>query len=78
MTVPIPDGRAWILPFILLLCGWATSAFVGYYHNDVSVSSRITAVETQQRIDSLNEKDRLDRIEDKLDRLFLVITGTKP
>lgn len=78
MAVPIPDGRSWIIPCILVVLGWGASTFWGYHVNDVDVMSRVTAVETQQRIDSVNQKERLNRIEDKIDRLFVELTGRRP
>lgn len=76
--VPLPDGRSWIVPVVLLVATWGVSSLVGFFHTDASVTNRITAVETQQKADSEHEKQRLDRIEDKLDRLFYEVTGRKP
>lgn len=81
-THPVPtsisDGRSWILPIVLLIMSWAASSLVGFYHNDVALTNRITAIETQERLDGANEKERLDRIENKLDHLFYEMTGKQP
>lgn len=81
MNLPISlvDNRAaWVVPAILVLLGWCAQIFMGYHSADLDLNNRVTAVETQQRADSSNEKDRLNRIEDKLDRLFYEVTGKKP
>lgn len=57
----------WLVPFILV----ALSAFAAYSHNDKDISNRLTAVETQQRSDA----PRLQRIEDKLDKVVDKIVG---
>lgn len=69
-----PGSRAWILPIALLILSWTASSVIGYFHNDIAVTNRVTVVETQERMNS----DRLDRIENKLDRLFYEMTGHKP
>lgn len=62
----IPTKRDWIVPVVLALASFAISAFAAYSGNDKVLTSRVTAVETQQ----LNDTRRLERIEDKVDRLL--------
>ena len=43
----------------------------GYFHTDLAISSRLTAVETHQQ----DTTSRLDRIENKLDQALQVIVS---
>jgi hypothetical protein len=56
---------SYFLPIAIALVSLAVSAYAGYSVNDKSIAQRITAVEVQQS----NDKDRLVRIENKLDEL---------
>lgn len=62
-VVKIPT---WLAPILLALVSLLFSAYVGYSNNDKSLSSRITAVETQQK----NDREAIQRIENKLDRFY--------
>lgn len=60
----------WIVPFIVLLLSLLVAGFSAYSHNDKELSNRITAVETVQQEQKENVNKRLDRIENKIDRLI--------
>ena len=69
-----PQGislAAWAKPIAILLLGWAMSGLVGYFHTDLAISSRLTAVETHQQ----DTTSRLDRIENKLDQALQAIAS---
>lgn len=62
----VPTKRDWIVPVLLALMALAVSAYAGYSSTDKEMASRISVVETQQK----NDGQRLERIEDKIDRLL--------
>ena len=56
----------WLVPILLSLISMLGSSMVVYTNNDKTISNRLTTVETQQSSDS----QRLERMENKLDRLI--------
>ena len=60
----------WIVPFIVLFLSLLVSGFAAYSHNDKELSNRVTAVEAVQKEQKDNTEKRLDRIENKIDRLI--------
>ena len=62
----VPTKRDWIIPVGIAVMSMALSAYAAYSGNDKVLTSRVTAVETQQ----INDTRRLERIEDKVDRLL--------
>jgi len=47
---------------------------MAYTHEDKAMNSRVTALEVHQADDS----NRLERVENKIDRMFEAVTGRKP
>jgi hypothetical protein len=65
----IPSKQDWIGPVVAIvvaLVSLALSGYASYSHNDKDLTGRIIAVETQQK----NDDSRLERIEQKVDRLL--------
>lgn len=58
-----------VVAIALALLSLVVSAYSGYTHDDKKTGERITAVETQQ----LNDGRRLERIEDKVDKVLDVV-----
>ena len=65
----LPAPYRWLLPLAIALSGWGFSGLVGYFHQDTATAQRLTAVETHQA----DTSDRLNRIENKVDRLLLAV-----
>jgi hypothetical protein len=62
----------WLVPFLVAT---AVSAFASYTDNDKALAMRVTALETAQNIDSDHIETRLNRLEQKVDRILeLLIT----
>jgi hypothetical protein len=61
-----PFNPGWVIPVVVLLLSLLSSAYVAYSHNDKELAQRVTAVETRQE----GTDKRLDRIEDKIDRIL--------
>jgi len=66
----VPTKRDWLVPFlsslVLALMSLAFSAYAGYNNNDKVTAGKVSAMENQQK----NDGQRLDRIENKIDRLL--------
>lgn len=58
--------REWFIPIALALVSLLVSGWVSYNNTDRITASRIAVVETQQH----NNERRLERIENKVDRLL--------
>lgn len=56
----------WVLPIALALLSLAVSGWANYNRTDKELTNRVTAVEVQQK----NDGQRLERIENKLDRVL--------
>lgn len=63
-----------LIPILLALGSLGITGYNAYMHNDKELTSRVTAVEVQQK----NDGGRLERMEDKLDRVVEAVTGRKP
>lgn len=78
MSVIIGHTPKWtkelIATIVIAVLSLALSAFASYTTNDKETNSRVVKIETRQEDDA----HRLDRIENKLDRIFEVLTGHKP
>jgi hypothetical protein len=64
----------WLLPLVIAGVSLAVSSWASYTSNDKELTSRVTAIETQQK----NDLKSIDRIETKLDKLYEYLTGRKP
>lgn len=64
----------WRLMVAMALVGWAISGFVGYSSTDKETAARITALEAHR----LDDAQRLERIEHKVDVLYEKATGAWP
>lgn len=62
--------RDWVLPIAMFLLSLLVSGFISYNHEDKTMSNRVTAIETKQNTQDTNTNDRLNRMENKLDRLL--------
>jgi peptidoglycan hydrolase CwlO-like protein len=60
-----PTKRDWILPLAIAGLSITMSAFAAYNNNDKAITSRVVVIETQQK----NDGARLERIENKIDKL---------
>lgn len=56
---------ALITTIVIAVLSLAMSAWVSYAHNDKDLTSRVTAVETQQK----NDHEGMQRVDGKLDKL---------
>ncbi len=65
-----PAVKTWLYPALIAA---GMSAFAGYLHNDKDLISRVVALETGRTEDG----KRLDRIENKLDKLVEWALGAK-
>jgi hypothetical protein len=68
------DNRGWVIAVILAIFGYVATGFMAYTHEDKAMNSRVTALEVHQADDS----NRLERVENKIDRMFEAVTGRKP
>ena len=68
-TAALPGPSRWLLPLAIAFSGWGISGLVGYFHQDTATAQRLTAVEVHQS----DTSDRLNRIENKVDRLLLAV-----
>jgi hypothetical protein len=59
----IPSKAEWIMPIVILVLSIIISGLSGYFHDDRVLAERLTTVEAHQG----DTKDRLDRIESKID-----------
>lgn len=64
----------WIVPLMIAIASFAISGYVAYAHNDRDLNSRISVVEQQQKSDS-QPGGRLDRIENKVDKVLEKMAG---
>lgn len=62
------------LPLALAGLSMLGTLYASYTHTDKDNAQRLTALESHRSDDS----SRLDRIEDKLDKLVYYLTGSKP
>lgn len=62
------------LTIALAILSLAMSTYAAYSHNDKAIEHRLTVVETQQQVDA----GRLERMENKIDRLVEWALGKKP
>lgn len=65
----VPTKRDWapiLVPVGIALLSLVISAWTGYTSSDKELNRRITTVETQQK----NDGSRLERIENKVDRIL--------
>ena len=60
----------WLIPFLI---AGAFTVYASYNHNDKELSSRITAVETAQGLDRNMNDSRLNRLEQKVDRVLEIL-----
>ncbi len=68
------EDRTLYVTLIIAMTSLLISGLTGYSSDSSLVLQRITAVEVQQR----NDKERLERVENTLSRLFEFTTGKKP
>lgn len=64
----------WVVPLLIALGSLLVSGYVAYAHNDRDLNSRISVVEQQQKSDS-QPGGRLDRIENKVDKVLEKMAG---
>jgi len=62
----IPVKRDWVLTLVIAGLSVLLSAYVAYSNNDKAITSRVVVIETQQK----NDEQRLERIENKVDRIL--------
>lgn len=55
----------WIIPILIATISLVIASYSSYAKNDKDTTGRVIAVEVQQK----NDADRLQRIENKVDRL---------
>jgi hypothetical protein len=67
------DNRAWVVAVVIAILGYVATGFMAYNHEDKSVNSRLTALEVHQADDS----SRLERVENKIDRMLEALTGKR-
>lgn len=58
---------------IIAVISMIIASYNGYVLNDKSIEHRLTAVEKQQE----NDQPRLQRIEEKMDKLLFLTTGSR-
>jgi hypothetical protein len=76
---PVMDRNGQVIATIVIaLVSLALSAFAAYTRTDKDITTRLVTVEVQQKNDEATTKDRLDRIERKLDTVLFNQTGVKP
>lgn len=71
MPLPLPDKRAWIIPFVIAGLSMLGTVYTSITHNDKDLSSRVTALEAHREDDS----QKLDHIQQQLDRLVTSVLG---
>lgn len=70
-----------IATIVIALMSFIVSAYAGYTSNDKVTSGRITALESQQQNDResiIRIENRVDKANDKLDRLVEWALGKQP
>ena len=70
----VHSGMDWKVALGLGLLGFALSGVLGYFHEDVTVGTSLATIQAHQK----DTAERVDRIENKLDRLILMETGAQP
>lgn len=69
-----------VVTIVIALLSLVLSAYAGYSHNDKEITSRVVAVETQQKNDhdAINRVEgKVDKVDGKLDRLVEWALGKK-
>jgi hypothetical protein len=71
---PIQDTSQMLVAVALGLIGYIIAGYVGYNNTSSSITNRLTALEIHQS----DNAERMQRVENKIDRLFEAMTGRKP